>query len=402
MSAPVAPYGDTWLNDLIDYGFRELDRDKSWPTYDGKELDRLDFMSASEATVCIRRLAYEKSQTPPTDEVESDWIGVQQRGHASEARLVDALYAAQGNADDWFLTGMGPAQVSVYDDGLMLSATPDGYLCLPKRLIAVPLEYKSVHPNTNLESMSAPKYAHVVQMIQNHLIVSGLPEEVDFPQFRDGGRPAGEGAYKIADYGLIVYTCANDLMRRRVFKVNLNGPAEDQIKTGLIEKARLLFDNDMTSKDYDASQGIKQNDCRFCRFRTLCSEAGGYSGTVGVQPPAGVFAKLSKGAGGSVSPQGATERRLLSSYAASRHLLEEYKKDYGALEEQVRALVATKPGLEMQSGPHRAWLTEIAGRKTLNAQLVADAMGVATPADLPDGFYKTGKPSIRLNFETKE
>ena len=131
----------------------------SWPTHDGKQLDRSAFVTSSEVGRCARMIKFGKLLPnvgkQPNGNLER-W-GFAQRGHAVEAWIVDQLSGVPGA--QVMLTGKDQRSVHEGDQ----SGTPDGMLI--DTLGYHCLEFKSYDPRKNTSYLPDP--VHLDQVIQN-------------------------------------------------------------------------------------------------------------------------------------------------------------------------------------------------------------------------------------------
>lgn len=212
---------------------------QSWPTYDGLELDRQEFLTSSQVASCLRMTGFEKHST-----VKVDWAGngYTERGHAIEAWLVKNLRRLE--ALGYKLEYMGEDQVSFYDPDIGLSGTPDGILTLPTGE-KVLLEFKSIDPRSNKSNL--PKKKHIYQTTQNIYLVNKC--------------------LKLAIMrGFLIYLDASD-----VFNVHETEVIYDPyIVQEVIARAEKLW----AAKDGDElpAEGIVNGDCDYCPFHAQCSE----------------------------------------------------------------------------------------------------------------------------------
>jgi len=112
------------LTKAIKSGVANSPKDR-WPTYDGKELIRGDFITASEVGGCIRKIYYAKAAAKTNASPiigENDW-GFFQRGHNVEAWVVQQLRQSNVGATFMFI---GSEQKSFYFGDQ--SGTPDGIM----------------------------------------------------------------------------------------------------------------------------------------------------------------------------------------------------------------------------------------------------------------------------------
>lgn len=134
---------------------------KRWPTYTGEELDRRNFVTASEVGGCLRQ-AYLTKRTPMKE--SGDGWGYAERGHAVEAWIVDKINTALDNkAHEWEFLNIGQNQVSYHYN--FQSGTPDGILLRTVSNHALVLDIKSIDPRTNRKNL--PRKKDIKQVHQN-------------------------------------------------------------------------------------------------------------------------------------------------------------------------------------------------------------------------------------------
>ena len=152
------------MTGLILRGQSALDAESS------KRFENRDaYLNASEAGTCIRKQWYQrnaKSKAAP-----QNW-GYARRGSHGERYLVEAMREAVESTGDKFILA-GDDQVTVRDEKLKISATPDG-LILYADLGVVP-EFKTIDPRTNRKNL--PKAKHITQLeIGMALLAQEMPE----------------------------------------------------------------------------------------------------------------------------------------------------------------------------------------------------------------------------------
>jgi CRISPR/Cas system-associated exonuclease Cas4 (RecB family) len=336
--------------DLFKYIEEGVALNKSaWPLHGSTDefLDRNAVLTASENLRCLRELKF--SKTTPR---ESDKWGMAERGHAVEAWLVEQLRRAM-------LLPMfaGDQQRSFLHDESGLSGTPDGLVMVDGKWIL--LEFKSVDPRTNLEGMTAPKPQHAAQVQQNMWLLNMHDYTVD--------------------EAMVLYVDASDFQRHKQFNVAYdNGETAQRAEI----RAAILFDTDVMDLP---AEGLTNNGCTYCAFKEECSA---------IQVAKGEKRKADKPSMPVFAPRGITES----------------VREYGSIKEQIKALEARADDLaatikEYATGENQmvfdtaaysVKVTEVAGRRTLDTKAYEKATGVSA-----DGFYKVGKPSVRLEVTAK-
>lgn len=336
--------------DLFKYIEEGVALNKSaWPLHGSTDefLDRNAVLTASENLRCLRELKF--SKTTPR---ESDKWGMAERGHAVEAWVVEQLRRAM-------LLPMfaGDQQRSFLHDESGLSGTPDGLVLVEGKWIL--LEFKSVDPRTNLEAMTAPKPQHAAQVQQNMWLLNMHDYTVD--------------------EAMILYVDASDFQRHKQFNVAYDG-GETAQRAEI--RAAILFDTDVMDLP---AEGLTNNGCTYCAFKEECSA---------IQVAKGEKRKADKPSMPVFAPRGITES----------------VREYGSIKEQIKALEARADDLaatikeyatgenqmEFDTAAYSVKVTEVAGRKTLDTKAYEKATGVSA-----DGFYKVGKPSVRLEVTAK-
>lgn len=323
-----------------------------WPLYDDESarLDRNAVLTASENLRCLRELKF--SKTMPR---KSEKWGMAERGHAVEAWVVEQLVASVGAGERIMLHGA--AQRSFLCDEAGLSGTPDGVFV--KDGVYTLLEFKSVDPRTNMESMTAPKQQHVGQVQQNMWLL----HQHNIP----------------VEHAVVLYIDASDFQRMRQFVV-----AYDQGETAQRAhiRAELVFGTE--AEDLPA-EGLTNNGCTYCAYKEECSA---------IQSARGEKRKTDKPTMPMFAPRGITESvREYGEIAAQIKALEARAK---ALSATIKEYAVAENRFEFETAAYSVTVTEVAGRKTLDVEAYEKATGVESA-----GFYKVGKPSIRLEVSEK-
>lgn len=224
---------------------------KSWPTHDGKNLNRYDYVTASEAGRCIRRIYFSKNLTRygvtlPDVYVENKGWGFFERGHNVEAWAVEKIFMGLNLAKyaDLEVTNLGDDQVS-YHYGFQ-AGTPDALVHLDGYTWVG--DVKSIDPRTNTAFL--PKPENVDQVHQNIDLVR-----------------------KTTDYnvvgGFLLYINASNYEIIEQKDVPL-----DEVKMAKLEnRARQV----MTATDAAVMnpEGLWMEDgCKYCEFTRLCNKVG--------------------------------------------------------------------------------------------------------------------------------
>jgi len=321
----------------------------AWPLYgdDDCYLDRNAVLTASENLRCLRELKFNK--TMPR---ESDKWGMAERGHAVEAWLVEQLRRAHMP-----LLLAGTNQRSFLHDESGLSGTPDGLAWIDGKAVLV--EFKSVDPRTNLEGMSAPKPQHAAQVQQNMWLLNMHDSPVE--------------------EAIILYVDASDFQRHKQFNVAYDGG--DMARRAEI-RAAILFDTEVMDLP---AEGLTNGGCTYCAFKEECSA---------IQVAKGEARKSDKPSMPVFAPRGITES--VREYGSIKEQIKDLEDRADALAATIKEYATAENQMEFDTAAYSVKVTEVAGRRTLDTAAYEKATGVSA-----DGFYKVGKPSIRLEVKTK-
>lgn len=321
----------------------------AWPLYgdDDCYLDRNVVLTASENLRCLRELKFNK--TMPR---ESDKWGMAERGHAVEAWLVEQLRRAHLP-----LLLAGTDQRSFLHDESGLSGTPDGLAWIDGKAVLV--EFKSVDPRTNLEGMTAPKPQHAAQVQQNMWLLNMHDTSVE--------------------EAMILYVDASDFQRHKQFNVAYDGG--DMARRAEI-RAAILFDTEVMELP---AEGLTNGGCTYCAFKEECSA---------IQVAKGEARKADKPSMPVFAPRGITES--VREYGAIKDQLKDLEDRADALAATIKEYATAENQMEFETAAYNVKVTEVAGRKTLDLVAYTKATGVSA-----DGFYKVGKPSVRLEVKAK-
>jgi len=328
-----------------------------WPTFEGGDLDRAAFLTASESMACLRELKFKK-----THGEQRDGWGMMERGHAVEEWVVDRLEDALADVPDAKLEFYGFMQRSFVDREARLSGTPDGLLTFgSKRKTRWLLEIKSVDPRTNLESWDRPKPQHEAQVQQNmHLM-----QKAGFP----------------VKAAVVFYIDASNFQRSRQFEVVFDRKAADRFAT----RAANLF-SAAEAADLPA-EGLTNGGCTYCQFTAQCSAI---QQAKNAPSPAASKAPPTLP---DFAPRGIADTiRAYAEVNTERKSLEEREKELG---NKIKAYAQQENESVLTTGRYIAEVKEVAGRKTLDVA----AYEAATKVPAED-FYKVGKPSLRLEVKT--
>ena len=338
---------------------------KSWPAFDGGEVDRKKVLSASEAIKCVRSLFLEK--TVPADyDVDAgfNW-GFAERGNSAEAWLVEKLR-------DFFvpeeLLFAGSDQKSFRFGPL--SATPDGLLQLDGENIL--LEVKSIDPRARLNGK--PRASHAAQVKQSMFVV---------------GKAIG---FKV-DYAVIIYLNANNYEEMQQFVVK----PDPSFARGQLKKAEALFAkiDGATSENWLhlaaslPAEGLTNDskDCDYCPFTSECSQI---QKGVTTKPDAPVApTELPK-----FLPK--TIARSVNRYVDLKDERDALAAQVDELGNEIKKYMGAESADKVDTGKVTAALQKVAGRTTLDKAAVA-----ADGIDLSK-YEKVGKPSLRLRVERND
>jgi CRISPR/Cas system-associated exonuclease Cas4 (RecB family) len=321
----------------------------AWPLYgdDDTFLDRNAVLTASENLRCLRELKFNKT-TPR----ESGKWGMAERGHAVEAWVVEQLRRAM-------LLPMfaGDEQRSFLHDESGLSGTPDGLVMVDGKWIL--LEFKSVDPRTNLEAMTAPKPQHAAQVQQNMWLLNMHGYTVD--------------------EAMVLYVDASDFQRHKQFNVAYDG-GETAQRAEI--RAAILFDTDVMDLP---AEGLTNGGCTYCAFKEECSA---------IQVAKGEKRKADKPSMPVFAPRGITES--VREYGSIKEQIKDLEARADDLAATIKEYATGENQMEFDTAAYSVKVTEVAGRRTLDTKAYEKATGVSA-----DGFYKVGKPSVRLEVTAK-
>lgn len=436
------------MKQTLQIGLTDYFLTKSWPTYDGKTLDRNGFVTASEAMRCDRRLYFQKTHSVPVEPGIGGSTGIFIRGHMVEAALVDALIA--GLPEDWEVHDAADLQVSYYSEELAMSGTPDGYLLHKPSGLVHPIEIKSTHPNKNLESMTDATPAHKLQLRINAFLMADCwlrePQHV----------PAGFKNF--AHIGFVIYADCNDMHRLRVFEVPIftrpeylqaDWPSDLQAAAQKAQNIMYMIEEGAPEDSFQAS-GILTGECKYCDFANSCKArnargsaipaavagagAGVFGGgrmagksmptqaqiaqmaktttmfpTVNPNPIGAVASGLLNQINIGIAPRGATpdpkkQRQtelllLLGDFAELQATKNEATAAYENCKELVKEAIRTDgDDGTLTVGRYTATLTPVNGRETWDTPALKATLG----DDEAKKYLKYGKPSLRLDFKVDD
>jgi hypothetical protein len=221
------------------------------------------------------------------------------------------------------------------------------------------LEFKSVDPRTNLDAMTAPKPQHAAQVQQNMWLLNMHDYTVD--------------------EAMVLYVDASDFQRHKQFNVAYdNGDMARRAEV----RAAILFDTDVMDLP---AEGLTNNGCTYCAFKEECSA---------IQVAKGEKRKSDKPSMPVFAPRGITES--VREYGSIKEQIKELEARADDLAATIKEYATGENQMEFDTAAYSVKVTEVAGRKTLDTAAYAKATGVSA-----DGFYKVGKPTIRLEVTAK-
>ncbi len=347
------------LKGLLEQAFADAPPD-SWPTYDGMELDRSEFLTSSQVATCLRQSYFEKHADQfPHEGFRGN--GYTERGHAIEAWLVSKLLLLTGRGFKFYF--IGEMQRSFYDPILGLSGTPDGVIEFPNGQ-RVLLEFKSFDPRSNTNNF--PRRKHVLQTQQNMFLVNQCL------------------GWDISE-AIIFYINASDVFDCYEFPI-----AYDEKEVELCKQRALLLWEADGPEDLEP-EGILTGDCEYCPAFRHCSA---FVGTKKMLEAAGT------GSGNFLLPPvgeleiAEAELRLIEQFLSMRsdHLAAE--KEFEKIKTSTKELVRRLGGGFIIDGEALTYKEE-PGRITLDkAALIKAGIDVAKfeKVGRPYGVLTVGKP----------
>jgi hypothetical protein len=204
--------------------------------------NRADFLNASEAGLCTRRLWYDK-RSIASGETHRPY-GVFDRGHAFEHWCVTYLAAGLARVEGHLLyTGTKQKRLILPD--FRLAGTPDGLIVWPDQSETV-LEVKSHGSAQNYDN--GPSEMHVRQT------------ELNIELFHETTRHRPED-------GIVIYGLAEDYGRLALHRVERR-PA---VFIEMLGKAAAAFDADNAAAV--TAEGVITKQCVICPYRSRCAAA---------------------------------------------------------------------------------------------------------------------------------
>lgn len=255
---------------------------KKWPTYDGQELTRWQYLSASENTRCVRELSFNKTMEAAAKPIPNFWEqmsdeefdrrlaemgdddirGIFERGNAIEDWIVKNTLSVQAPGEEYLF--LGEEQRSFYTDKYRISGTPDGLRLDYDRMTWRTLEFKSTQ-----NPISAPKAAHVSQVQVNASLIEGLKAEIT--QIYDVPLDS-----MTCEGSTLLYVNSDNFLTMNEYDL----PFDDKhIKFfEAAAKAKALFSLSPggeflpTPPELLVAEGLKTNGCFFCAFKRQCAD----------------------------------------------------------------------------------------------------------------------------------
>lgn len=328
---------------------------KQWPTFDGKVLDRSEFLSSSEVAFCLRRAFFGKYPEKYTPASRYENNGFAERGNAVEAWVVDFFgrLAAQGYTFEY----MGDKQRSFYLADIGISGTPDGVMTTPEGLKYL-LEIKSIDPRFNKSKL--PKKGHIHQTLQNWALVEECLD-IDIVG------------------GVLIYFDASNLFDIKSFELEWS----DEVFAKSLVRAKTLWE--ATSPDELEPEGVYEDDCEYCLFKAQCSEHVKLNNVL-----------LAAGASaapfledGDDTPLPVGERLAVEQWLAAREGAKQYKSELDEVRGEVDKIIANNHGVIKVEGNivlSKMW----PGRETIDKKLMAaDGLDISKYVKVGAPYTKT-------------
>lgn len=337
--------------------------DKSWPTIDGKQLDRSQFLTASEALICERRLAFEKRHPEVLAAArasDTGW-GYAERGDAYEAWAVQKLRSSL--AKDEELMFAGGDQISFYNPDDKISGTPDGVFYGAST--SVLLDFKSYDPRKSISAFPLP--THVAQVNINIALVNQWTP----PQYT-------------AESGMVSYGNASNFEEAYDFPLVFD---PIHYKAAVIKANKIFGTNDISTLE---PEGITNGDCRYCLFKSECSKMIGADVEEKAREaltPMDMPEMVARGDGVPRSMKGKVRR-----FVDNKKKIKELEADNKKMDQDIREYVL-KNGGSVTVGSATVEVSQFPGRETVDkAAMAADGIDVAK-------YIKTGKPFSRMDVK---
>jgi CRISPR/Cas system-associated exonuclease Cas4 (RecB family) len=333
-----------------------------WPTFDGLELDRSEFLTSSEVANCLRQSYFAKY--PEAYPAKLSWTnGFAERGHAIEAWFVGRFQALRKLG--YKLEYMGKDQRSFYHAEMGISGTPDGLLTTPdgKKIM---LEIKSIDPRFNKNNL--PKKNHLYQVQQNMFLMQHCL------------------GIKL-DGAILFYIDASNVFDINEFPVTYN----EGLVNISIERADTLW-NAKEPEDLEA-EGVYNGDCERCAYTQHCSQA------VNMQ-------KMLEGAGAVATPffgeagddgetlnLNAEQVAQVDQYIEAWEGVHEYEKQKEEVAGDVKRLIVEEFNGRIQRNGYQLVATMTEGRETVDRKTMeAEGLTVLTKIGAPFVVMKVSSP----------
>jgi hypothetical protein len=180
---------------------------------------------------------------------------------------------------------------------------------------------------------------------------------------------------------VVLYIDASDFQRMKQFDVAYDG---GEVASRAAIRSEILFDAE-TAAELPA-EGLTNNGCTFCAYKEECSA---------IQVAKGEKRKSERpDALPDFAPRGITESvRELGAIKDSIKVLEARADELSAT---IKEYAIGSDSYMFETAAYSVKVTEVAGRRTLDVPAYEKATGVKA-----DGYYKVGKPSVRLEVTAK-
>lgn len=323
-----------FIKEQVDFGRTAIENLHVW------DVDRSQYMNASEADSCIRRQWYEKHDT---EKGPVDW-GYARRGSHGEKYLVESL-----RASNMPLELAGDEQKSFADRETMISATPDGVALLDDGRYQ--FEFKTVDPRVNRSKL--PRSGHVTQLRLGMALLNKL-------YYRKEPIKAG----------ILIYMDAsnfNDITQHII-------TPEPGILERYAQRAKTILK--VRAADTLDREGKATGECKLCPFKQTCG--------VDFAPRP---TQQSRGNRGSALDE------FVKNYNSAKEAEDVAKSTKAAAGEAIKQELINRSTTELVVGPYHIVVKTIKGRRSLNRKLIEQAGIDLSP------FETEGAPSERLEVK---
>lgn len=329
-----------------------------WPTYDGMELDRTEFLTSSETASCLRKAYFGKNPNTYLPTVGNGGTnGFAERGHAIEAWLVEKLKPLKRIG--YRFEYMGKDQRSFYHPDYGISGTPDGLMTTPDGRMYL-LEIKSIDPRFNKNNL--PKKPHIWQVQQNMFLVEHCL------------------GIKL-DGACLFYIDASNVHDVTEFFYEKN----EELIAQSLERAEKLWN--ATAPDDLEPDGIYTGDCEYCPFTAHCSQVVNMQNTL-----AKLADKPTPFLVGETLSLNDVEKTMVEQWLDGYEGVKEYTAQKDEVEGQVKRLVVNHNGYVQVNGMQLISRTQ-AGRETIDKKAM-EAAGIDVSK-----YVKQGAPFVVLNVK---